>query len=264
MCCFTEVVEHVSDTSIYARAVGPRQILVYEMLYAAKSELAMVLPLPVPPGLAEDALAFISLDDCPDFFAHLRDGFPRAHRKLTLSGGTEAASIDLGAKLAVVDVGGFEASFVPRAEDFGRLDERFRLPADLWLQLNTYADWGFAVFKLKPGEKRVHPMAFSFPRRDRQRLFFPTLHIHHRSVEPSAEFDHALYCQVEPAMNWHLHGWEESRAAASRFVRCEQAKALFELDRPCWRRELKGRRENADAWLGRGGRIPAVLGYTDA
>src|SRR3954469_21151692 len=202
MCCFSAPVQAVADTNIYARAIGPRQILVYEMLYAAEQELAMVLPLPVPPASAEDALAFISLDDCPEFFAHLRDGFPRERRGMTLSGGGEGAAIDLGKKLAVVDVGGFEASFVPKPEDFGRLDERFRLPAELWLQLNTYRDWGFAVFKLKPGQKRVHPIAFSFPRRDMQRLFFPTLHIHHRSVEHSARFDHALYCQVEPAMNW--------------------------------------------------------------
>ena len=246
--------EKVSDTSVYARAIDGRQILVYEMAYAASVELAMVLPLPVPAGSPEDALQFINLEDCPDFFEHLRAGFPRPRddRFATLG-----ASLDLGVEtLEVVEVGGFEASFVPRPEDFGRLDERFRLPADLWTRLNLYRDWGFAVFKLKPGDKRVHPMAFSFPRRDRARLFFPTLHIHRRSVEPRAHFDHALYCQPEPAMNFHLHGWSESRAAAGRFVHCEQAKALFDLERPCWRIELSGQLENADTWLGRGGRIP--------
>ena len=258
MCCFTELVEKVSDTSIYARAIGLRQILVYEMLYAAKSELAMVLPLPVPPGSPEDALEFISLEECAGFFADLDAGFPR-RRRGDIEGMTLGASVDLSAKLAVIDVGGFEASFVPRPEDFGRLDERFRLPADLWLQLNLYRDWGFAVFKLKPGTKRVHPMAFSFPRRDLKRLFFPTLHIHRRSVERIADFDHTLYCQTEPAMNFHLQGWEESEGSAKKFVQCMQAKALFDLGAPCWRLKLKGPFDNADTWLGRGGRIPASL-----
>ena len=83
-------------------------------------------------------------------FEHLRAGFPRPRddRFATLG-----ASLDLGVEtLEVVEVGGFEASFVPRPEDFGRLDERFRLPADLWTRLNLYynplVNWvwvGFAV-----------------------------------------------------------------------------------------------------------------------
>jgi hypothetical protein len=256
MCCFTELVEQVSDTNIYARAFGARQVLVYEMQYAAKSELAMVLPLPVPAGSPEDALQFVNLEDCPKFFAHLRAGFPAPRRRDT-SDMMLGAALDLGVEaLAVVEVGGFEASFVPRPEDFGRLDERFRLPADLWTSLGLYRDWGFAVFKLKPGAIRVHPMAFSFPRRDQARLFFPTLHIHRRSVEPHAHFDHMLYCQPEPAMNFHLHGWEESWASARRFVECEKAKPLFDLEQPCWRLKLDGDCENADTWLGRGGKIP--------
>jgi len=36
------------------------------MAYAAKSDLAMVLPIPVVPGSPEDALRFISLEKCPD------------------------------------------------------------------------------------------------------------------------------------------------------------------------------------------------------
>lgn len=256
MCCFTEEVQRVSDTSIYARAAGARQTLVYEMRYAAKTELAMVLPLPVPAGSPEDALAFVNLEDCPEFFEHLRDAFPgRGMLAAGLGEDLEMLSVEK-APLQVLEVGSFEASFVPRPEDFGRLDERFRLPADLWLQLNAYRDWGFAVFKLRPGEKRVHPMAFNFPRRDRARLFFPTLHIHRRTVERVAGFDHALYCQPEPAMNWHLHGWEESRASAGHFAKCAQAKALFDLAQPVWRYTMSGSYENADTWLGRGGRVP--------
>jgi hypothetical protein len=59
-------------------------------------------------------------------------------------------------------------------KDFSRLDERFRLPVDTWNQLPAHHDYGFAVFKLKPGVATVHPMAFSFPRRDQKTLFFHT------------------------------------------------------------------------------------------
>ena len=91
-----------------------------------------------------------------------------------------------------------EASFVPTIADFDRLDERFRLPKETWHHLPQYNKFGFAVFKLKPGEKRIHPMAFEFPRSDSKRLFFPTVHIHDGEVHATADFDHILYCQQNP------------------------------------------------------------------
>lgn len=260
MCCFTRPVEHVGETCIFARADGPQQTLVYSMTYAAEDELAMVLPLPVPPGSPEDALDFIDLESCAEFFEQLREGFPEPEPERVNLGDKEMLSVDIGSRLLkVVDVGQFEASFVPTPLDFGRLDERFRLPAEIWLQLSIYADWGFAVFKLKPAAdyRRVHPMAFNFPRRDTRRLFFPTVHIHDGHLAGAARFDHELYCQPEPAMNWHLQGWDESYAAARRFMRCEAAAQVIDLAFPVWRMKLQGTLENADTWLGPGGRIPA-------
>lgn len=260
MCCFTEYVEKVADTNIFARAVGERQTIVYSMAYAAKSALAMVLPIPVLPDSPEAAVRFINLEKCPDFFAELRRGFPRPDASM----GVELLSVgDLATAtrtLEVHDVGSFEASFVPRPEDFGRLDERFRLPAEIWLELNHYRDWGFAVFKLKETKlAHVHPMAFDFPRRDRKRLFFPTLHVHHRRLEKMAEFDHTLYCQPEPALNWHLREWEDSRAPASDYVHCAEAARLLDLDYPCWRVFVEGVRENRDTWIGKGESVPAPV-----
>src|SRR5688500_7455818 len=146
MCVFTEEVQRVNDTQIFARGVGERQILVYQMTYAAENPLAMVLPLPVVPGSGEAALRFINLEDCPHFFEELDRGFARrSHAAGSLFGDVGAAVEE--ATLKVHEVGDYQASYVPRPEDFGRLDERYRLPADLWLRLNTYRDWGFAVFK---------------------------------------------------------------------------------------------------------------------
>lgn len=258
MCCFSEEVEQVSETNIFARGIGGRQIVVYSMAYAAKSDLAMVLPIPVPRDSPGDAVRFINLEDCPDFFGELRRGFPARDR------GDDSVGMLLGGvdveeeTLQVHEVGCFEASFVPRPLDFGRLDERFRLPAEIWLELKNYSDWGFAVFKLrKTGYAEVHPMAFDFPRRDPGRLFFPTLHVHHRRVERLADFDHTLYCQAEPAMNWHLQQWEDSPGPASQFVHCAQAARLLDLAAPCWRASVDGLRENRDTWIGKGESLPA-------
>ena len=103
----------------------------------------------------------------------------------------------------MVEVGSFVASFVPTVKDFSRLDEQFRLPDGTWDKLPAYKDYGFAVFKLKKGEQKVHPMAFEFPRADKTRLFFPTVHIHDGKVHDQAGFDHVLYCQgVDTRMRW--------------------------------------------------------------
>ena len=68
MCVFSGSVERVADTRIFARHRAGRQVLVYEMTYAASSDLAMVLPLPVPQPAADDAVRFIALDGYPRFF----------------------------------------------------------------------------------------------------------------------------------------------------------------------------------------------------
>jgi hypothetical protein len=155
-----------------------------------------------------------------------------------------------GAKLEVVQVGSFEASFVPTVNDFSRLDERFRLPANTWAQLPGYSDHGFAVFKLKSGNAKVHPMAFSFPRRDPNALFFPTVHIHDGKVHPKADFDHALYCQPSANAQPEIHGWEESYANACRFMQVDKAKGLILADQHCYRKELRGRLPNRDTLVG--------------
>jgi hypothetical protein len=48
MCCFSRPVEHVSNTSIFARPVAKgRQALVYTIQLNAREDLAMILPIPV-------------------------------------------------------------------------------------------------------------------------------------------------------------------------------------------------------------------------
>jgi hypothetical protein len=69
MCCFSGPVEKVEATNIHARMMGAaRQLLVYEMRIAARAEVAMILPIPVPAGTAEDAVRFHSLEHYPTVF----------------------------------------------------------------------------------------------------------------------------------------------------------------------------------------------------
>src|SRR5690242_3588510 len=255
MCCFSSAVDLVSDTNIFARRDNGRQFLVYGMTYAARSELAMVLPLPVPPRTREDAVRFINLERYPELFDDLAAAFPQLKsRSLQLTG------VWMGApKLKVHDVGDYEASFVPSLDAFDRLDERFRIPRHVWAQIPAYTDYGFAVFKLKQSRTdadRVHPMAFDFPQRDPSALYFPTVHIHDRAFHRAAEFDHALYYQAPRQAHEDWGHWQESGALMSAFVDIKRTGGIVDPNQHCWRVLLNGQLENKDSWVGSGYLLP--------
>jgi hypothetical protein len=243
MCCFSRKVELVADTNIFARAAAEgRQFLVYSMRLKAGEELAMILPIPVPKETKEGAVKFINLEKYPDFFAELSSGFPQADAKPESGGKKDAPNRH---KLAVVEVGSFVASFAPSLKDFGRLDERFRLPADVWDKLPQYKNSGFAVFQLKKGEMKVHPMAFEFPRANPRQLFFPTVHIHDGSVPAKARFDHQLYCQLTDEAGGIT--WEESPQPAGLFMtKIERAQGIVDPKAHCYRKLMSGQFDNQD------------------
>lgn len=264
MCCFSRHVEKVWSTRIFARPLeAGRQLLVYGMSLEVAADVAMILPIPVPPGTREEAVRFVDMSSRPTFFDDVSVLFPRIEQE-----GGEFQFLRLApqpaAKLVVHDVGDFEASFVPSIRDFGRLDARFRLPSEVWDALPAYGDWGFCVFKLKPppgssrsglfglfkapkaSPRKVHPMAFEFPRRDASQLFFPTVHVHDGLVHPTAHFDHELYCQTDPA--WEpLMEWERSASRADALASGAQPW----VDPSAWmyKRTLTGELPNRDTYL---------------
>lgn len=83
MCCFSEEVEIVSNTQIFARLDGENQYLVYQMKFSSAEDLAMILPIPIKPGAEEDAVTFISMEDYPDFLYGWRNCFPPWTWKMT-------------------------------------------------------------------------------------------------------------------------------------------------------------------------------------
>jgi hypothetical protein len=248
MCCFSRDVRRVSNTRIFGRLDGTRQVVVYAMALSAAEDLAMVLPIPTPAQSPEDALEFVSLEKYPRFFEDLESGFPQPGNDS--KGPAEGQDPSRGRLLAVVRVGAFDASFVPTQGDFARLDERFRIPQESWASIPVYADYGFAVFKLRKGEdQHVHPMAFRFPTRHPRRLFFPTVHIHHGRWTPKAGFDHTLYCQFaedDVAAGEFASQWMESPEPADRFVDVPKTQGLVLGGRHAYRLEVRGERPNED------------------
>lgn len=248
MCCFSQSVESVSNTRIFARGSKKgRQFLVYSMTLSSKEDLAMILPIPVPKNSKEDAVKFINLEKYPDFFKDLWAGFPTRKNGNTL--GLPNAPKAEAKPLKVETVGSFEASFVPAIKDFSRLDERFRLPEGVWDKLPIYKDYGFTVFKLRKGAITVHPMAFEFPRAKPQQLFFPTVHIHDGKVHPKAHFDHLLFCQPSEDESASLVRWQESTQPASLFMKVDKAQGLLDPEGHAYLKTLKGDLKNEDVIL---------------
>ncbi len=252
MCCFSRSVEHVGATQIFARAVSDeRQLLIYSMSLRVSQPLAMILPLPVPPRPADDAVRFIDLSGYPNFFRDLRAAFPPFEEVARAQGGATALAVEK--KLTVHRVGDFEASFVPSLDDFARLDERFRLAPEIWAGLPGYADWGFAVFQLSPDkswlgcarDQTIHPMAFEFPRRDPLALFFPTLHVHDGVHHPRARFDHTLYCQVDGIVAATLP-WNRSKEPLGASVDEKQARGVIKSGDFGFAQRLAGDLPNRD------------------
>lgn len=267
MCCFSRPIAYVAGTKIFARAIGDgRQSLVYSMRFTADEELAMILPIPVPPGSPEDAVEFVSLEGYDDFFDDLAKAFPVQMLAASRGPALAPSAVPQAKTLEVHDVGDFEASFVPSQADFDRLDERFKLDPAVWAKLPQYADWGFAVFKLrpkaeekkgffsrflgsKPKAQTVHPMAFVFPRRDPKELFFPTVHVHDGEVHPEAIFDHTLYAQLDDG-DYEVTHWERSPNALGQVVDARRAKTLVDPEAHCLRRTIQTFFENRDITLG--------------
>lgn len=246
MCMFSQHVERVSDTSIYARMIDDWQVLVYEMRFASRTDVAMVLPLPTR-GSSEDAVSFIDLSGYVRFFEDMAKCFLPP---LSRSQGAVAAG-PAEATLIVHRVGAFEASFVPSIGDFTRLDPRFRLPDDVWSSLPEYRDYGFAVFQLAPGDARVHPMAMRFETRNTRNIYFPTTHVHDGTVHSKAEFDHALYAQgAADNRGWKLSTvfpYEVMKLGERHTV--DRTRGTVDANAPIRRRILRGRFPNGDIWV---------------
>ena len=252
MCIFTGPVD-VCNTSIFARRLAghlsDRQCLVYQMHYASKSPVAMVLPIPVLRPNETDAINFIDLKHYPDFFDHMHRAFPSRGGDLCLSAEPET--------LEVHKVGDFVASFVPTLNDFGRLDKVFRLADDVWDQIPQYKDFSFAVFQLsktlsrsfwrKLTTQEVHPMAFEFRSRMDDTIFFPTIHIHDGHVEPLAKFDHALFFQsdsIKPDETWRT-----TSQSAEAYLDVEKSRGTIDGQLPIHMRLLKGKLANEDTLI---------------
>lgn len=246
MCIFSQPTT-VSDTQIFARRAKDLQYLVYRMRFDARKDVAMILPLPTPEDAKEDTLKFIDMRGYLGFFKDLEEAFeapppPRG----ALAGGFGGPKKEARPPLKVTAVGGYEASFAPRLEDMDRLDERFRLPRDVWKSFPQYDSYGFAVFKLQPGVLQAPPLGMSFPTQFKTKVYFPTVHIHDGRVHDKELFDHTLFAQLSAEQAMYADGWSESTKLAGQTVNRRRAGKLVDPEQHLYRRKIRGLQKNED------------------
>jgi hypothetical protein len=123
------------------------------------------------------------------------------------------------------------------------------LPEGSLEKVGLYQDYGFAVFKFKPGKQKVHPMALTFPSHFADRLFFPTVHIHDGEVHEKETFDHNLYAQCRQQGGRALLPWEESSGNAVVFSQAGLSEGLIDATKHVYRKKLKGVLKNEDQFL---------------
>ena len=251
MCIFTDEIQHVSSTRIFASMEGYKQALIYDMYLSTGDDTAMVLPIPVTLEKGGNPVEFVDLSGYAEVFDDLHDLFPQI---LDLSLGL---SEDGGAEfLEVEQVGEFEASFVSNPSEFSRLDPRFRLSNSVLEKIPAYTDYGFVVFKLRKGASKIHPMAFWFETRDVSKLFYPTVHVHDGSVHITEEFDHALYAQgslLEHPGLGRTYGLVDSTNGLENREKLQKmvskSKCIVSDDSEIYRQLLVGELPNKDTWF---------------
>jgi hypothetical protein len=232
---FSGTIAQVANTRIFARpSHNGTQFIVYQMNYATENDLALILPLPTPPNTAEDAVRFIDLSGYPDFFIDIEAGFPYTR---------SAATPNPRKSQPLKNAGNYDATFIASPQGFERLEEPFRMPESVWQELFEYNDFGFAVFKLRADANVVHPLAFEFPVRNPNLLYFPTVHVHDGTVPGEANFDHDLFCQARA-------GWLRSYDVAGSFMDMDRAQGVLDANERVSRMTVQGMHPNSDIIVG--------------
>ena len=246
MCIFSGKIEEVSSTSIFCSDLGNnKRCTIYQMNVNTKRDVAMVLPVPT-----QKEIEFVDFSDYDNFFEDLDRLFPKpvtrsSSRSVMKGGGLEP--------LAVHSVGSFVASFVPSLDDFDRLDKRFKIGEDLWDELPNYEAFGFAVFKLKPGNQKVHPMAYKYVTNAPMMIYFPTSHVHDGRVPLVDRFDHNLYFQLGfrfgNCEKWRTGKSKDGAGAVQEFVDINKCQGLVRVNREIQKRSIHESHRNGDFYL---------------
>lgn len=248
MALFTQPVQVVGPINMFARATADgQQVLACNFRYTAEAEFTLILPLPTPPDASAQAVRFIDLSNYDGFFGDLRRGFPdltREAEKVSLTDRIREKVLDW----LDIDTTQAEITFAPNRAALLHIAEQFKLSAEVQQALARFQQDGFVCLKLAAGSNRLPPLAFEFPRRAPESVFFPTAHSVGGQFDPQASFNYTLFCQSpHRSLKWRVAADDNFRPLTAReFMKPDKAHGLIDPADGLLMQRLRGPFENVD------------------
>lgn len=182
MCIISGPVKGVSNTQIFVgtNKDRTRQVTVYgNKVDNVSKGNAMILPVPFPASVT-----LIDLSKYTDIFTDCQRDFYNTMKSLSFSRSYNGIATD---SLQVFDVGSYSISIAHNLQDLKRVDASVfllhRECADVLAKHYPEHHWGFLICKLKNGNHKYHPLAYSHTILN-NKFFIPTLHHHAESSKP--------------------------------------------------------------------------------
>lgn len=215
MAIFSAPPRAIGPTRMFARLRGAHQLTVFQITLTVDEPTVVALPIPIRDGGAGD-VRLISMGSYPFFFADLSTAF----------GGSPASP----------EPSGDDAPrFAAAAGDVG-------LPLSFLQHWPGYESYGYVAFVAQGPAPASLLVAFSFPTRHPNNLYFPTLHFA-GAPAPAVDFDCEMFAQ--PGPNRVLDPWwQPSSGPARGFMR--RSRGIVDAYRLCFRGALQGSQPNGD------------------
>ncbi len=249
---FTRPVRVAGATNIFARAAKDgRQFLAYNFRYEAADDFALILPLPTPPETLPTDVRFIDLSGYDSFFSDLRHGFPELER--------EAEKVSLTDRIIEkvrdwldIDPTRAAITFAPNPAALSHIADEFQVTPAVRRALDRFGATGCVCLKLTAGANRVPPLAIEFPRRQPDRLFFPTALAAGDVYEARASFNYHLFGQLPhcpPTWRSSTSSGDERLRLARDWLKVDKSSGLLAPDLPIVWQRLSGLHDNLDAYV---------------
>lgn len=236
---FSQRPNGIADLTLFGCTREGRQSLAVSLRISAATDLALIVPVPVTPGATETDVRLLSTDGSQSLFDSLASGFvgsaERPHRQ-------DAEEADAPRTVRYAAAQAMRAYYVPSIADFDQVGPHLRFPEAALASRPEYASYGFYVFELPAGQDvRIVPMAFDFPTRHPEAVYFPTWYGDPTWMPEEGHRDITVYTQFGERL-----GWQETRETATRFVNAGASRGLIAPDRTVQRKILFGDGNNED------------------
>lgn len=227
---FLGPVKSFSAVKMFARdGEGGRQYLIFGAEVDAGEKAVAVLPLPVAPRTTEEDVRFFDFEAYPNFFLDLDTGFPGGIAEPRPPGSAQQQAGQ--PQPDPPPVATMKRRYFPDRAAWAESEEFAFESNGMFDAGKQYADYGFVVCLIPAGRQRLTPLAFDFPRKKPNGLFFPL------AAEGKQGASAQLYAQPSPGST--LREWAESKRPANFYVQTRRTSNVIDPKSHYYRKVVK-------------------------